>query len=255
MSWTAFSCSILADGARLTAECYFVCLMSTARTDSQPLALQICYITERKQFSGDAKEQERRLLGKISECAVAGVDFVQLREKDLSPRALEELARKAIAVIPAGSPTRLLINSRIDVALACRAHGVHLPAGNLLASDARMIWNRACMSAPIIGVSVHSLDELALAEAHGADFAVFAPVFEKDGSPNPQGLEHLRQACCRSDRAASMPLLALGGVSLDNAEQCLEAGASGVAGIRLFQESEVGPLVKRLRELADRAIG
>jgi thiamine-phosphate pyrophosphorylase len=227
--------------------------MSTARRDPQPLALQIGYITARKQFSGDAKEQERRLLAKISECAAAGVDFVQLREKDLSPGSLEELAHKAIAIIPAGSPTRLLINSRIDVALACGAHGVHLPAGDLLASDARMVWNRAGKSVPIIGVSVHSPDETALAEAHGADFAVFGPVFEKDGRPNPQGLEHLRQACRRSDRIASMPLLAVGGVSLENARRCLEAGASGVTGIRLFQENDVGALVERLRKVAESA--
>jgi thiamine-phosphate pyrophosphorylase len=227
--------------------------MSTARRDSRPARLLLYYITDRNSFPGTALEKEQLLLKKIAACAAAGVDLIQLREKDLGGRELESLARKALATLSGGSPARLLINSRSDVALACGAHGVHLPAGDLLASDVRMVWNRAGRPAPLIGVSVHSLDEAALAEAHGADFAVFGPVFEKSGQPHPQGLEHLRQACRRSDRAASMPLLALGGVSRDNAEQCLEAGASGVAGIRLFQENEVGPLVERLRRVAESA--
>lgn len=227
-----------------------MCLMSTARRDPQPLVLHLCYITERKQFSGGDKEQGRRLLEKISECAAAGVDFVQLREKDLSPRALEELAQKAIAVIPAGSPTRLLINSRIDVALACDAHGVHLPARDLSPSEARVIWGRTGKAAAVIGASVHSADEAALAEAHGADFAVFGPVFEKDGRTNPQGLEQLRRACNRPQHAdMPMPILALGGVTMENAHLCLDAGAAGIAGIRLFQEHDVAEIVRRLRAL------
>src|SRR5262249_17809418 len=125
---------------------------------------------------------------KISECAAAGVDFIQLREKDLSPRALEGLSRRAVAAIPAGSPAKLLINSRTDIALASGAHGVHLPAHDIPASEARVIWDRAGGSTAVIGASVHSLEEVALAEAHGADFAVFGPVFEKDGQPNPRGL-------------------------------------------------------------------
>jgi thiamine-phosphate pyrophosphorylase len=196
-------------------------------------------------------EQERRLLEKISECAAAGVDFVQLREKDLSARALEELACKAMAAIPASSATRLLINSRIDVALACGAHGVHLPARDLSPSDARVIWSRAGKAAAIIGASVHKAEEAALAEAHGADFAVFGPVFEKDGRSNPQGLEQLRRACNRPQHAEMpMPVLALGGVTVANAQLCLDAGAAGIAGIRLFQDDDVAETVSRLRALS-----
>jgi len=232
-----------------------MCLMSTARRDPQPARLLLYYITDRGLLPGSAEEKERRLLEKIASCVAAGVDLIQLREKDLSGRELEALSHKAMALLPAGSPTKLLINSRLDVALACGTHGVHLPAHDLLPSDVRMVWDRAGRFAPVIGVSVHSLEEAAQAEAHGADFAVFGPVFEKSGQANPPGLEQLRQACRRPDRAAmSMPILALGGVSLENAKQCLEAGASGLAGIRLFQENEVGPLVKRLRELDNRVI-
>src|SRR5690242_1900212 len=207
------------------------------------------YITDRRQFPGDAQEQERRLMEKIGECAAAGVDLVQLREKDLGAHALEKLALKAMAAI-AGSRTRLLINARTDVALACGAHGVHLPANDLAASDARAIFARAGVSEPVIGVSTHSAAEVASAEAHGADFAVFAPVFEKGGTASREGLEELRRICHRTEAAQPpMPVLALGGITGDNAQLCLAAGAAGVAAIRLFQQNDVHAIVKKLRAL------
>ena len=206
------------------------------------------YITDRRQFPGDGNEQERRMLKKIAECAAAGVDMIQLREKDLSIRALEELALKAMAAL-AGSPTRLLINARTDVALACGAHGVHLPANDLPASEARAIFSKAGISGPVIGVSAHSAAEVASAEAHGADFAVFAPVFEKGGAANREGLEQLRRICHRTEMAhPPMPVLALGGITLENARQCVAAGAAGIAAIRLFQQNDVPAVVKTLRE-------
>jgi thiamine-phosphate pyrophosphorylase len=208
---------------------------------------QLYYITDRSQFPGDAQEQERRLLEKIAECAAAGVDLVQLREKDLSARALEELALKAMAALE-GSRTQLLINARTDVALACGAHGVHLPANNLAASEVRAIFARAGVSEPVIGVSTHSAAEVASAEAHGADFAVFAPVFEKSGTASREGLEELRRICHRTEAAQPpMPMLALGGITLENAQLCVAAGAAGIAAIRLFQQNDVNSLVKKLR--------
>ena len=208
---------------------------------------QLYYITDRRQFPGDAKGQERLLLAKIFECAAAGVDYIQLREKDLSTRALEELAQQARAAL-GGTETRLLINSRTDIALACGAHGVHLPGNDLQASEVRAIFDRANVSPPLIGVSVHSAADVAYAEAHGADFAVFAPVFEKDKKDNPAGLDQLRQICGRAVAAAPpMAVLALGGITLENARQCLEAGAAGIAGIRLFQEHHAGKVVHILR--------
>ena len=209
---------------------------------------QLYYITDRRQFAGDRHEQERQLLEKIAECAAAGVELVQLREKDLSAGALEELARKATAAV-AGSRTRLLINSRTDVALAYGAHGVHLPANDLAASDVRAIFARAGVSEPVIGVSAHSAAEVASAEAHGADFAVFAPVFEKVGTASREGLEELRRICHRTEAAQPpMPVLALGGITLENAQLCVAAGAAGIAAIRLFQENQVPAIVKKLRE-------
>jgi thiamine-phosphate pyrophosphorylase len=240
------------------------------------MALQLYYITDRAQFPGAGKEQERRLLEKIAECAAAGVDFVQLREKDLSIRALEELALQAMAAL-GSSRTRLLINSRTDVALACGAHGVHLPASDLPASEVRAVFSRASRASrgasaararstapvvftpviftPVIAVSAHSAAEVASAEAHGADFAVFAPVFEKlrrgekSGTANREGLEQLRRICHRTNAAQpSMPVLALGGITLENAQLCVAAGAAGIAAIRLFQENSVEAAVKKLRE-------
>lgn len=215
------------------------------------MALLLYYITDRRQFHGDDHKQERRLLVKIAECAAAGVEYIQLREKDLDTRALEELARKAMAAL-GGMRTQLLINSRTDVALACGAHGVHLPAGDLSASEVRSIFARAARSEPVIGVSTHSLSEVANAEAHGASFAVFGPVFEKNGSANRDGVEQLRQICHRAEAAQpAMPVWALGGITLENVGQCITAGAAGIAAIRLFQQNDVNAIVKKLRGLRD----
>ena len=211
------------------------------------MAPLLYYITDRSQLPGSANEQERRLLARIAECAAAGVDYIQLREKDLSTRALEELARKAMEAVR-GSRARLLINSRSDIALACGAHGVHLPASDLAASEVRSIFDLAGAACPILGVSAHSPAEVASAESHGADFAVFGPVFEKEGRPNSAGLEQLRLVCNRADAAVPpMPVLALGGITLENAQRCLDAGAAGIAGIRLFQANEVERTVSRLK--------
>jgi thiamine-phosphate pyrophosphorylase len=215
------------------------------------MALQLYYITDRRQFAGDAREQEQRLLAKIVECAAAGMQYIQLREKDLESRELEDLAHKAMAAIGA-SRTQLLINGRTDVALACGAHGVHLPANDLSASEVRSIFARAGRSEPVIGVSAHSSSAVASAESHGANFAVFGPVFEKKGSANREGLEQLRQICHRTEAAQPpMPVWALGGITLENAGQCAAAGAAGIAAIRLFQQNDVAVIVKELRALQE----
>jgi len=233
--------------------------------------LLLYYITDRNQFPGNAEEKQLRLLAKIAECAMAGVDFIQLREKReqenaLSIRELEVLASKAVAAIPDGSATKLLVSSRIDVALASGAHGVHLPANDLSATQAREIFDRAGAgktvsqadaavranlgaAKSIIGVSAHSLNEVVAAEKQRADFVVFAPVFEKNGTANPRGLAALREICGRSQPGAQqVPVLALGGVNLQNARLCLDAGAAGIAAIRMFQEGDVQQVVRRLRD-------
>jgi thiamine-phosphate pyrophosphorylase len=217
------------------------------------------YITDRHAFAGDEAHQLRSLLERIGEAAAAGVDYIQLREKDLSPRELEALATEAVAAIRANSSiTRILVNARTDVALACGADGVHLPGNELTASEVRTLWMRVTDRAPIVGVSAHSTDEVRYAEAHGANFALLAPIFEK---PNTNlrglGLASLSVACrgaqppgnTESAPTSSFPVLALGGVNLSNALACIHAGASGVAGIRLFQEGEIRDTVRALRQM------
>jgi len=210
--------------------------------------LLLYYITDRTQFPGAAAEKERRLLSTVAACAAAGVDYIQLREKDLAIRELQTLATKAVAAIPAGSSTKLLINSRIDVALAVGAHGVHLPARDISANDARAIFARAGAKKVVIGVSAHSPEDVSIAEDQRADFAVFAPVFEKSGLANPQGLEQLKHICGRpSGTNPGMPVFAMGGITLENAGLCIEAGAHGIAAIRLFQEGNPADTIRRLR--------
>lgn len=188
------------------------------------------YITDRREFPGNAETQRQSLLAKIAECAAARVDYIQLREKDLTTRELHPLAEEAMARIPAGSPTRVLINSRIDVALAVGAHGVHLPSSGLRANDARAIFEKAGRRDAIVAVSTHSVEEVLEAREQRADFVVFGPVFEKDSQPASDGLRQLADAC-----RISIPVFALGGVTQENARLCLTAGAAGIAGIRLFQ--------------------
>ncbi len=226
----------------------------------------LLYITDRTAFPGDELARCRSLLEKISEAAHCGVDYIQLREKDLSASELEQLARAAVAAVRdnsdqdtsarqpgtgSGNPsTALLINSRTDIALAAGAAGVHLRFGDISPPEVRSIWKRFAgspprESSPMVSVACHSQEELSQAAASQADFAVFAPVFEKlNSSVRPAGLDALREAC-----RASIPVLALGGVTLDNAALCLAAGASGIAAIRLFQEHPIADVVHRLRSL------
>ena len=208
------------------------------------------YITDRTQFSGDEASRRRQLLDRIAEAVRCGVDYVQLREKDLATRELELLARDAVQRIrreTANSKleTALLINSRTDVAIAVGAAGVHLRSDDISPDVVRDIWAKSgAAGRPIIGVSCHADSDVA--RAGGADFAVFAPVFEKHDAPgtSPAGLGSLRAACRHK-----LPVLALGGVTLANARECLDAGAAGIAAIRLFQQGDLAATVSRLRGL------
>lgn len=217
------------------------------------------YITDRTAFPGDESNRRRCLLDKIQEAAKAGVDYIQLREKDLSTRDLESLAKEAVAIVQKLRAenrelrTALLINSRADVALALQADGVHLRSVDISPEDVREVLCGAGAIArqlsprnPLIAVSCHSPAEVAQAAASKANFAVFAPVFEKNDAPgvHPAGLTLLAQAC-----RTNIPVLALGGITLANARSCLEAGAAGIAAIRLFQENDSADVVHRLRDL------
>jgi thiamine-phosphate pyrophosphorylase len=212
------------------------------------------YITDRTQFRGDEMTRRHSLLAKVAEAVNAGIDYIQLREKDLNARELEALAGEALTALRNAAPlrtenrelrTRLLINSRADVALATGADGIHLRAGDVSARDVRQLLevaHRPLNTEPfLIAASCHNAAEVRRAESEKVDFAVFAPVFEKkDAPPQTQsaGLAALHEAC-----QAGIPVFALGGVTLANAASCLKAGAAGVAGIRLFQENKMEDVV------------
>jgi len=237
------------------------------------------YITDRSAFPGDESSRRHQLLAKISEAAQAGVDYVQLREKDLSSRDLEILAKGALRrirpdIVPGSSyalvRTRLLINSRSDVALSVGADGTHLRSNDIAPATVRNLWTRSKSSGsvssqrssgtgglgaaardashdtPTISLSCHSEDGVAFAARTGADLAIFAPVYEKKDSVETKsaGLDALRQAC-----QSKIPVLALGEITLENARSCLDAGAAGIAAIRLFQENDVAEVVHALRRL------
>lgn len=199
-------------------------------------------ITDRTLHPGTESERVAALIAQAARWAANGIDFIQLREKDLSPAELASLSRSVLSAIE-GSATRLLINHRADVALATGAHGVHLTSApsELMAQKIRDLWAAATgvlpsVLAPIVTISCHTLEDVACAVSSGVDAILFAPVFEK---PLPQrvslpgsGLALLREAALE---AHPTPVYALGGVTLENAHQCLVAGARGIAGIRLFQ--------------------
>jgi thiamine-phosphate pyrophosphorylase len=228
----------------------------------RPLVVLIYYITDRSQFAGSEAERRTQLLRTIRNAAAAGVEYIQLREKDLPIRELELLAREALHVIRAEGPSRLLINHRTDVALAVGADGVHLTGTDIAASDARALAAKSRPAAQfLIAASGHSAQQVRLAEAHGADFAVLAPIFEKanvvkDGI----GLEELRRAARKDERPdarveagdnrRSFPVFALGGVDMERAPSCAAAGAAGIAGIRIFQQSlDLAAVVRALRQI------
>lgn len=180
-----------------------------------------CYITDRNALGGIG-----RLLQSIELAVSNGVDYIQIREKDLSARDLFHLTRKAVDAARHSS-TRILVNGRADVAVAAGAHGVHLAGGSIAPCDLRPLLRPG----DLISLSCHTIGDLRAAEREGADFAVFGPVFQTPGKGQPVGLSGLREAT----RAVQLPVIALGGITSGNAEFCMLNGVAGIAGIRLFQ--------------------
>jgi thiamine-phosphate pyrophosphorylase len=215
-------------------------------------AVFLYYITDRKQLSPNEGDARRLLLDRVRMAATAGVDAIQIRERDLSGRELTEWGKRAVELVRKANPSaKVLINSRSDVAIACEADGVHLRSDDISAADARAIFTHAEILRPVIGVSCHSRTEVELAEGHGADFVVFGPVFEKDHEIEEEGLSSLQAVCNGRAAKPAMPVLALGGISIENASESLRAGAAGIAGIRLFQNGNVDQVISQLRRLAD----
>ena len=218
----------------------------SARSDV-PIARQLpvfCYVTDRLSLSPVASLTETpTLIRKIEALLSAGIDWIQIREKDLGARELSVLTRQALQIAARQRTKelrdhpRMIVNDRLDVALAERAGGVHLGEKSLPVKDARgLALARRAGHDFLVGVSCHSLEAAKSAADDGADYIFFGPVFatpSKAAFGAPQGIDRLAGVC----RQIQIPVLAIGGITQDNLPQCLQAGASGIAAIRLFQDA------------------
>ncbi len=212
----------------------------------------ICYVTDRKALAGDRTVPA--LLDTIRAAAAAGVDWVQIREKDLSTRELFEFVREAVALASARPSSigprsiKVIVNDRLDVALGAGAAGVHLGHASIPAGEV-VRWCRAG-NAPadfLIGVSCHSLEGAREAENAGANYTYFGPIYETPSKipfGKPHGVEELAQVT----KVVSIPVVAIGGVNESNAAECLRAGAAGIAAIRMIQDAPESAALKKAIE-------
>jgi thiamine-phosphate pyrophosphorylase len=222
----------------------------------------LCYVTDRHTLqTPDPANSLAALTQKIEEVVAGGIDWVQIREKDLPARELASLTRQALGIAAKycakrSSPVRVLVNDRLDVAIAERADGVHLGERSLpVAKTKRLVESalrkQAIDQSFIIGASCHSIEAAKSAERDGADYIFFGPVFATPSKARfgaPQGLDRLAQVC----RAVTIPVVAIGGVTLDNAESCMVAGAVGIAAIHLFQDGLAPGGMQHLHQLLRR---
>jgi thiamine-phosphate pyrophosphorylase len=204
-------------------------------------------VTDRAALVATAgQSNEAALLARIREAVGAGIDWIQLREKDLEASVLRDLARDALRT-SRDTNTRILINDRFDVAWAAGADGVHLGESSLPVKDVVRVSHTELSEHFRIGASCHSLEGAARAAGEGADYVLFGPVFatpSKAAFGEPQGLSRLEAAC----HATPIPVLAIGGITEENAETCIAAGAAGIAAIRLFQHaSDLHAVLSSLR--------
>jgi thiamine-phosphate pyrophosphorylase len=219
----------------------------------------LCYVTDRNTIAlEDQSAGNRRaaLLQRIFAAAAAGVDWIQIREKDLSAREVSSLVRDAITQAKQSAPAlnqfpRILVNDRLDIAIAEHAAGIHLGENSLPVGSVRA-WLRSRPPSPatenfLVGASCHSKESAMSAARDGADYIFFGPIFatpSKAAYGTPQGLERLSEVCS----SISIPVLAIGGITADTTFACLAAGAAGIASIRLFQNApDLPSLVSRLR--------
>jgi thiamine-phosphate pyrophosphorylase len=201
----------------------------------------ICYVTDRKALG--AADAAGSLLAKIRTAMAAGVDRVQIRERDMPARELLSLAKAAIGARE--GEARVLVNDRLDVALAAGAAGVHLGGASVPVREVlRWLRERNAPAEFLVGVSCHSLQDAREAEDAGASYVFFGPVFETPSKKSfgpPQGIAKLAEVC----GAVRIPVIAIGGVNEENAAECVRAGAAGIAAIRMFQELREAETLKR----------
>ena len=174
-----------------------------------------------------------QILDQIAKAAAARIDLIQIREKRATTCLLFDLVLEATR-LTRGSNTRLLVNDRADVAAGAGAEGVHLTTRSLDAGTIRRTFGAALL----IGVSTHSVHEARTARHQGADFAVFGPVFETESKRAFGPAKGTRELSDVVRELQDYPVLALGGITLANADDCLAAGAAGIAGISLFDKPD-----------------
>lgn len=203
----------------------------------------LCYVTDGKALAARGEE----LPALIRRAVAAGVDWVQIREKTLPARELLALARGAVTAA-SETQAKILVNDRLDVAVAAGAAGVHLASESMPVAEV-VKWRDerfTVRSAFLVGASCHSLEQAQRAERDDADYVIFGPVFAtplKARYGAPQGVARLEEVC-----ALRIPVLAIGGTTVENAGDCIRAGAAGIAAIRLFQEAEdLTTVIARLR--------
>ena len=183
----------------------------------------VCLITDRARVGGADGVVEH-----VRWAARTGVHLVQVRERDLDGGPLTALVRRCVEAAR-GSDTRILVNDRLDVALAARAHGVHLRADSMPAPRVRTL----CPPGFVVGRSVHARDEaIDVAAAGGLDYLLFGTVFATSSKPGRPavGLAALAELAS----AITIPVLAVGGVTPDNVGKVVLAGAAGFAAIGMF---------------------
>ncbi len=190
----------------------------------------ITYLITTGEATPDNFETQRKLiLDSIRSAVECGISCVQIREKLLTAKLLYQLVTEA-ADLTRSSSTRLLVNDRVDIAVAAGADGVHLTSNSMSARDVRTAFGDEIL----IAVSTHSLAEVEAAASENADLVVFGPIFKTPGKGDPIGLTELATVCAK---VAPFPVLALGGVDADNFHKVIDAGAAGFAGIRCFNDA------------------
>ena len=217
----------------------------------------LCYVTDRRSVAAEGSDRHEALLKRVRSAAAAGIDWIQIREKDLSGKELSSLTRDAVAQTKQingrdGRTSRILVNERLDVAWSERAGGVHLGELSLPVHDVRR-WLAAKADVArhdkfLVGVSCHSVQAATTAAREGADYIFFGPVFatpSKTPFGAPQGRERLAEVCSSGE----IPVLAIGGITVDNASDCFAAGAAGIAAIRLFQDAAAEDLAALVTDL------
>ena len=188
----------------------------------------ICLVTDRRRLSA-GHDAVDRLVELVAAGARSGVDLIQVRERDLESRDLVALVGRCLDAVR-GTPAKIIVNDRIDVAIAACAHGVHLRADSIGARAARALLPPEVL----LSRSVHSAGEAAAASRTGGiDYLILGTLFptpSKDATHRLTSLDEVSAAC----RASGVPVLAIGGMTVERASAAAQAGASGVAGVGLF---------------------